>query len=148
MQELFKKALYHQNFFITMSRFAHWNVSGMFFYQYHLLFERIYNTLSADQDGLAELARGFEVVIEAEDFDVSGIVSNQDPSELVYDLLSYNEVYRAALLELHEDAQAQKELGVVNFIEGILTNLDSIGYLLKSSIGVAEATIIRKFPRR
>lgn len=131
-----------------MSRFAHWNVNGMFFYQYHLLFERIYNTLSANQDGLAELARGFEVIIEAEDFDVSGIVSNQDPSELVYDLIGYNQVYRSALFELHEEAQSQQALGVVNFIEGILTDLDSVDYLLKSSVGVTQASIIRRFPRR
>lgn len=148
MQELFKKAIYHQNFFITMSRFAHWNVNGMFFYQYHLLFGRIYETLSANQDGLAELARGFEVVIEAEDFDVSGIVCNQDPSELVYDLIGYNEVYRTSLLELHSEAQTSQALGVVNFIEGILTDLDNIDYLLKSSVGVTQATITRRFPRR
>lgn len=148
MQEIFKKVIYHQNFFILMSRFAHWNVAGMFFYQYHLLFQRIYETLSANQDGLVELAKGFEVLIECEDFDVAGIVSNQDPSELVYDLIGYNEVFRASIIELHEAAEAENAIGVVNFIEGILTDLDTISYLLKSSIGVSEASITRRFPRR
>lgn len=148
MQELFKKVIYHQNYFITMSRFAHWNVAGMFFYQYHLLFERIYNTLSANQDGLIELARGCEVIIEADDFDVAGIVSNQDPSELVYDLIGYNEVYRTALMELRDSAESESKIGVVNFVEGILTDLDTIDYLLKNSVGVTQATITRRFPRR
>jgi len=41
-------ALYYQT--------AHWTVKGSLFYQDHLLFERLYNSVNAEIDGVAEKA--------------------------------------------------------------------------------------------
>lgn len=55
-----RKVLKSLNDAIMVSRMSHWNVRGPNFYECHLLFGKVYDSLSDLTDGLVETLRAFE----------------------------------------------------------------------------------------
>jgi|LauGreDrversion4_2_1035121.scaffolds.fasta_scaffold55107_1 starvation-inducible DNA-binding protein len=114
------------------AQLAHWNVTGKDFYQLHLLFERIYGTLSGQLDGLAEQARGCGVEIPAKIFNSVPEIEYGESKELIKEIGRLNSKYKSSLKDLHEDCGDEGNLGLVNVLEGYLTEVNTVEYLLKS----------------
>lgn len=58
MKDLFSKLLAHLRAMALYSQTAHWTVKNSVFLSDHLLFERLYNEVNAEIDGVAEKAVG------------------------------------------------------------------------------------------
>ena len=130
MHTHFLDALTAQNNLLSVARLAHWNVKGDLFYQYHLLFMRIYETVAKSVDGLAELARGHDVAIPETIFTQVPSLT-QSPLD---QLLTLNTEYQTKLEALLDHAESNRKRGITNFVEGLLTDVDTVCYLLKSNM--------------
>lgn len=116
------------------AQLAHWNVVGRDFYQLHLLFERVYETLDAQVDTFAEQGRSFGIEIPSSVF-------NQVPDaewftgyDLAEWLLTMCMRYKSDLELIRESAEQEKQFGFVNIIEGFLTDSNTLCYLLRSTL--------------
>jgi len=132
MEEIFLQALELQNNLLGASRLAHWNIEGSDFYQFHLLFERIYETVDGKVDGLAEQARGLGIEIRAKVFNSVPEIEWATSLELCEGLLELNMAFRDGLERLREEADESKLYGIVNIVEDILSDCNVISYLLNS----------------
>jgi starvation-inducible DNA-binding protein len=116
------------------SQLAHWNVVGPNFYEYHLLFSRLYETLSGHVDTMAEQGRGTGIEIPASVFNSVPEVEWQGCQDLASKLLGLNTAYSAALMMLRDEMERTSNFGFVNVIEGFLTDTNTISYLLRSAL--------------
>lgn len=132
MNTIFLQALELQNNLLGASRLAHWNIEGSNFYQFHLLFERIYETVESKVDGLAEQARGLGIEIKAHIFNSVPEIDWSTSQDLCEELLKLNKEFQDGLERLREEAEESKMYGVVNVVEDILTDCNIISYLLNS----------------
>jgi DNA-binding ferritin-like protein len=132
METLFLQALELQNNLLGASRLAHWNIVGTDFYQFHLLFERIYETVEEKVDVLAEQARGARVEIRASIFSSVPELTWTTGPDLCEELQKLNVEFRNGLERLREEAEGAKNYGVVNIVEDILSDCNTIEYLLGS----------------
>jgi starvation-inducible DNA-binding protein len=114
------------------AQLAHWNVVGRDFYQLHLLFERIYGILDAQVDLIAEQGRGIGIEIPARVFNEVPELEWTTGFDLVGRLMGLCMRYRSDLELLREVAEQEKQFGLVNVIEGFLTDSNTIHYLLNS----------------
>lgn len=115
------------------ARIAHWNIVGKDFYQLHLMFERIYDTLSGQLDTLAEQSRGCGLEIPSKIFNSVPEVEWSDSEDLVKEIGRLNSKYKSSLKDLHQDCGDEGNLGFVNVIEGFLSDVNTVEYLLKST---------------
>lgn len=113
---------------------AHWNITGMFFYPLHEMFGRIYGILDGQEDGFAEQARGCGIEIPSSVFNNVPEIEWETPKDLLEELLDLTESYESRLMELHKECEDAKKLGFVNLIEGFLTEVDTIKFLLGSTL--------------
>jgi len=123
-----------QNDLVIASRLAHWNVKGSDFFQYHLLFERIYNTASEKVDTTVELLRALGYTPDFAAFaGPGGALTTNEPSELVDFLFKHLNEYFATLArfrnEVREDALYA---GLVNLLEELMQDCTQLMYLLSS----------------
>lgn len=132
MEMLFLQALELQNNLLGAARLAHWNVAGKDFYQFHLLFERVYETVSEKVDLLAEQARGAKIEIKASIFNSVPEPSWSTGVDLCKELQRLNDDFKAGLERLREEADGDRMYGVVNVIEDIFSDCNTIDYLLSS----------------
>lgn len=132
MNTIFLQALELQNNLLGASRLAHWNIEGSNFYQFHLLFERIYETVESKVDVLAEQARGLGIEIKAYIFNSVPEIDWSTSQDLCEELLKLNKEFQDGLERLREEAEDSKMYGVVNVVEDILTDCNVISYLLNS----------------
>jgi starvation-inducible DNA-binding protein len=116
------------------SQLAHWNVVGPNFYEYHLLFGRLYETLSGHVDTMAEQGRGTGVEIPASVFNSVPEVEWQGCMDLTSKMLDLNTRYAASLMMLRDEMERANNAGFVNVIEGFLTDTNTISYLLRSAL--------------
>lgn len=114
------------------AQLAHWNVVGRDFYQLHLLFERIYGILDAQVDLIAEQGRGLGIEIPARVFNEVPELEWTTGFDLVSRLMGLCMRYRSDLELLRDVAEQEKQFGLVNVIEGFLTDSNTIHYLLNS----------------
>jgi len=134
MEELFLQSLELQNNLLGASRLAHWNIEGSDFYQYHLLFERVYGMVEEKVDGLAEQGRGLGIEIKAKIFNSVPEIDWSTSKDLCESLLDLNTSFKESLERLHEEAEESKLYGLINVIEDILSDCNIISYLLTSVI--------------
>ena len=132
MQETFLQALEVQNRLVGASRLAHWNIEGPEFYQYHLLFERVYEIAGAKTDTLAEQARACGCEIRASIFNSVPEIDWMTPIELVRRISMLSADLKFPLERLRAEAEADSNYGLVNIIEDLLTDCNTIKYLLGS----------------
>lgn len=114
---------------------AHWNVTGPEFPQYHDLFARIYGMVSANIDPVAEQARGSGVEIPAKIFHDVPELEWSTAVELAEELYGVVEDYCNSLDKMHKVADKSDEYGILNIVEGMMTESRTIKYLLGSAIG-------------
>ena len=134
METEFIDALTAQYNLAGAAQLAHWNSVGENFYSYHLLFMRIYEMVEEKIDTLAEQARGKGVEIPAKIFNSVPEIEWDDCSELAKEVLKVCEELCEALDKLHKKADEKAEYGVLNVIEDILSDCNTVKYLLSSVI--------------
>lgn len=147
MEELIqrlKKALAESVAFRLKTQQYHWNVEGPDFYEYHLLFQRLYEEVDGSIDTFGEQIRTLDVyaplslrrLMELSSIEESDVAP---PSEvMVRNLYNDNNKIIFTLLETYKLAEKYNELGLSNFIQDRLTAHKTHLYLLRSVLKKAE----------
>ena len=118
----------------------HWNVTGPSFYEYHLLFERIYTEVYEAVDGIAEHIRAlgeyspgglvrFSKLATIRDADI--IPSSR---EMIKTLLEDNKAVVVALFAAYNAAEKEKQVGLANFLQDRIDKHQKIEWMLSASI--------------
>lgn len=132
MKSQFIDLLTSQHNLAAAAHLAHWNVRGSHFYEYHLLFERIYEMVKEKMDGLAEQARGHGIEIPASIYHDVPELEWGSEMELAAELHKVCEKYCEALNKLHEKADDAGKYGLLNVLEDLMTDASTVKYLLGS----------------
>jgi starvation-inducible DNA-binding protein len=117
----------------------HLNVEGGDFYQYHKLFETIYDELWQSVDAIAEHIRALDeyVPFSFGRFDelssVEDDVKIPTASVMMERLLSTNDVVLASLRAAVEQAKLANDEGVINFLGGRLEAHTKHGWFLRAT---------------
>jgi DNA-binding ferritin-like protein len=120
----------------------HWNTTGKDFYEYHLLFERIYSDVYESIDPFAENIRTLQVFVPAS---LSGLMANTlvedcadspppTKEEMVAELIDDNDTILQLLKNAYNLCELYSKFGFQNFIADRLTAHESYGWLLRCSI--------------
>lgn len=125
---------------VIVSRMAHWNVRGSNFYEAHILFERIYDSLAEFQDGLVESLRSFGYSPDFAQFSGPGVsMKNYDCHFLGGMVLDYVMALSATILAFFEFCESMEGdprlIGISNHLQNISDSLLSLMYLLQSFLG-------------
>jgi hypothetical protein len=133
----------HLNNATIVARMSHWNVKGLNFYHYHLLFGKVYETLAADMDGLVETMRAMTYCPEFHCF--SGPLMTLEAYSCNY-LVNLNIEYMHRLLsslslfieycEQPDNKSNPLFTGLTNRLQTISDNSMTLLYLLQASQGV------------
>ena len=107
-----------------MARVAHWNVRGKDFYEFHLLFERVYNELGELQDTMIEQLRALGHNPTFQELSGPGIdIPSYDAItllQLVYDYLMSFQAVLTTAFEYSEAADDARMYGFGDFLQGAL----------------------------
>lgn len=129
----------HLNNVIVVSRVAHWTVRGQDFYQYHLLFERVYNELGELLDTMIEQLRALGHNPTFQELSGPGIdVPAYDTvtlTELTLDYLMACQAVFTTAFEYSEEADDARMYGFGDFLQGGLQTMLQVQYLLGSALG-------------
>lgn len=118
----------------------HWNVEGQDFHQYHEFFGNLYQEIHGSVDTTAEQIRalgGYAKGSLAEYKELS-TVRDQVTIPAIQEMLAIlgrdNAAVIAILNEVHDAATAQKEYGLINYIEGRIDTHKKHGWMLRASM--------------
>jgi DNA-binding ferritin-like protein len=129
----------HLNNVIITSRVAHWTVRGQDFYQYHLMFERIYDDLGELLDSMIEQLRALGHNPTFQELSGPGIdVPGYDTrtlTELTLDMLISAQAVFTTAFEYSEEADDARMYGFGDFLQGGLQTMLQVEYLLTSALG-------------
>lgn len=129
----------HLNNVIITSRVAHWTVRGQDFYQYHLMFERIYGDLGELLDSMIEQLRALGHNPTFQELSGPGIdVPGYDTrtlTELTLDMLISAQAVFTTAFEYSEEADDARMYGFGDFLQGGLQTMLQVEYLLTSALG-------------
>lgn len=134
------KKLFADNFAAyVLAHGYHQTVEGENFYEYHRLFQKIYEYLQDNIDSIGELIRQlddippFSLKRIGELSDVKDVQAAPDTETKVLDLDSalYMLIDQANIV--FEDSQTDKEYGVNNFIGGYIQDLNKFCWFLRAS---------------
>ena len=129
----------HLNNAIRMAQMAHWTVRGQDFYQYHLLFERVYNELVELQDTQIEQLRALGHDPTFQELSGPGIdvpaYDTRTLTELTMDYLMAAQAVFTAGFEYSEEADDARMYGFGDFLQGGLQTMLQVQYLLQSAMG-------------
>ena len=132
METAFIEALTAQYNLAGAAQLAHWNSVGTDFYQFHLLFERVYKTVEEKIDVLAEQARGKGIEIPAKIFSSVPEIDWDDCTDLSKEILKLVDDLCKSLDGLHEECDKKNEYGILNVVEDIMSDCNTMKYLLGS----------------
>jgi starvation-inducible DNA-binding protein len=127
--------------FFLKTAFCHWNVLGPDFYQYHLLFERIYTEVYDTVDEFAEHLRTLGIVTPgslARLRQLTGITESTSvptAAQMIAQLYNENEVLRASLNAAFHAATAVDNQGFANYIAERLDKHAKHAWMLRVSRG-------------
>ena len=123
----------------VLSHGYHVNLTGDDFYEYHKLFQKIYEFLQDNIDTQAELIRSIDEIVPFSLKRVTDLTEVKDV-EKVPDIATMVEDIDAALYALidlandaFEQSQTDKEYGVNNYIAGYIQELNKFCWMLKAS---------------
>jgi len=135
------KVYFATNFqYYIKSHGYHVNVVGADFYQYHKLFQKVYEDSQANIDNIAEEIRTLQAVVPFSAnriMDLSEVDDAEDtPTGLVMvkKLLDDTEIVCETIRAAHELAQTEKCYGLVNYLEGRLDDHYKFQWMLRSTI--------------
>ena len=117
---------------IEAAHLAHWNVTGVDFYHFHLLFEKVYETFSEKFDPMAEQVRGTGAEIPASIMNSVPELEWETPAGLCKELCNVVKELQEGLNSAREEADEDKNYGLVAAIEDLLMDCNATCYLLGS----------------
>lgn len=132
MNPIYIQVLEYQHNIIEAAHLAHWNITGVDFYHFHLLFERVYNTFAAKFDPMAEQVRGLGIEIPASIMNSVPEIEWTTPAELCKKLCDLVKELEAGLKRAREEAEEDKNYGFIAAVEDLLIDCNTICYLLDS----------------
>lgn len=129
----------HQWNATIMAKMAHWLVRGQDFYQYHLMFERVYDDLAELQDTMIEQLRALGHDPTFQELSGPGIdvpaYDTRTLTELCLDYLMALQAVFTAAFEYSEEANDARMYGFGDFLQGGLQTMLQVQYLLQAALG-------------
>jgi starvation-inducible DNA-binding protein len=147
MEELIQKlkvAMADSIVFRLKTQQYHWNVEGPDFYEYHLLFQRIYEEVDESIDIFGEQIRTLDAYAPLSPKRIFDLTSIEDsavslkPLEMVRILYNDNNIVLNSVLDTYKIAEKFNELGLSNFLQDRLTAHKTHLYLLRSVLKTQE----------
>lgn len=129
---IYTQILKFQHNILEAAHLAHWNVVGVDFYHFHLLFQKIYETFSCKFDPMAEQVRGLGIEIPASIMNSVPELEWSTPPELCSKLLGLVKDLEEGLKLARETASSDRNYGLVAAIEDLLIDCNTTSYLLSS----------------
>lgn len=126
------------------THFYHWNVEGEDFFQYHGLFQRIYEEVEGAVDAIGEEIRTFDVTAPlgprriAELTTIEEAVAASSPINAARVLYYDNAKVMASLMEAYKMAERFSAIGLSNFLQDRYDAHNKHQYLLRSSLKHTE----------
>ena len=123
----------------VLSHGYHVNLTGDDFYEYHKLFQKIYEFLQDNIDTQAELIRSIDEIVPFSLKRVTDLTEVKDVEKVPEIAVMVTDIDAAlyALIDLANDAfdqsQTDKEYGVNNYIAGYIQELNKFCWMLKAS---------------
>ena len=128
LQQLAKIAFASTYSFALKSQNFHWNVEGSDFFEYHALFEKIYEEVYGVVDDFAESLARFNMLTQVKD--ETEII----PLEaMVQELLADNERMILILKKTYDAAEAAGKHGFSNFLAERMDAHEKHGWMLRAS---------------
>lgn len=127
------------SFYVKTHSF-HWNVEGSDFFEYHKLFEEIYNEVYGSLDAFAENIRKLDAYMPTSYHTLSMLTKIEDedrvPSkdEMVKELLVDSEKILLILKKNYDLAEAASEHGLSNFLAERMDAHKKHAWFLRASI--------------
>jgi starvation-inducible DNA-binding protein len=120
----------------------HWNVKGTDFYEYHKMFNKIYDDIYESVDAIAENIKKLgedapftmSQLVKISNIEEVGLIS-KDPKELSKKFIEMNEQYITNIKNVFNIADKNNEQGIANFIAERIDQHQKHNWFLKSSIG-------------
>ena len=137
-----KIAFASQYAFAIKAQNFHWNVEGADFYQYHNLFETIYNEVYGAIDAFAENIRKLKAYTPASLYRFSALSAVDDeveilePSAMVSELLRDAEKMQEIMKVLFQEAEDRGEHGLSNFLADRQDAFAKHAWFLRSTLKV------------
>ena len=136
------KVYFATNFqYYTKAHGYHVNVTGPDFYQYHKLFQKVYEDSQSNIDSIAEEIRTLQAIVP---FSTSRIIELSEVGEadgtptgleMVKELLADTEIVCESIRAAHTEAEAEDCLGLINYLEGRLDDHYKFQWMLRSTLG-------------
>lgn len=119
------------------AQLAHWGVRGPNFYEFHLLFGRIYEEAEGSTDALVEVLRGLGYTPTFAEFaGPGGALPSFEGRSLVDLLLNRVMEYYARIISFRDALKDEpRAVGLVNLLEDLAQTCNVIIYLLSASKG-------------
>lgn len=127
------------SFYVKTHSF-HWNVEGSDFYEYHKLFEEIYNEVYGAIDPFAENVRKLGAYVPTSYHNLSMLTRIEDedfvPSKdaMIQELLQDSEKIQIILKKTYDAAEAAGEHGLSNFLAERMDNHKKHAWFLRASL--------------
>jgi starvation-inducible DNA-binding protein len=130
----------------TKTRNAHWNITGMSFYEMHKLFQAQYEALDIMIDDIAERVRsiGHFALGSLKDFlSVTNLSEEKDDfsssEQMIQSLLNDHEtIIRMIRNDIIPISDKYKDLGTADFVTGLMEQHEKISWMLRSSVYYIE----------
>jgi len=136
------KIYFATNFqYYTKAHGYHVNVVGPDFFQYHKLFEMVYDDAQDNIDLIAEEIRTLQAIVPFSMKRISTLAKVSDASdtpaglEMVKELLADTEIVCETIRVAHALAQKENCYGLINYLEGRLDDHYKIQWMLRSTLG-------------
>lgn len=123
----------------------HWNVEGQDFHQYHDFFGDFYEEIWGSVDTTAEQIRalGAKAKGSLAAYKELSVIRDQLSDLSIQDMNSTlyrdNEMLLSVLNDVHDEAEKQKQYGLLNYIEGRIDIHKKHSWMLRASIAPAAA---------
>lgn len=125
--------------FYLKVHFFHWNVEGEDFYQYHKLFEKIYEDVYDSVDPMAEEVRALNKYVPGSLSRYGELSKVEDETKvptgakMVERLLADNDTVIKCLLDTCDKAQEQNQQGLMNFLADRIDKHKKWSWFLRST---------------
>jgi starvation-inducible DNA-binding protein len=139
LQQLAKIAFASTYSFALKSQNFHWNVEGSDFFEYHALFEKIYEEVYGVVDDFAENIRKLKTYTPASLSRFNMLTQVKDETEIipleamVQELLQDNERMILILKKTYDAAEAAGKHGFSNFLAERMDAHEKHGWMLRAS---------------
>jgi starvation-inducible DNA-binding protein len=140
--QLMKQLLATTFDFRLKSQYYHWNIEGADFPQYHSLLGDIYTEADGQIDGIAEHIRTLNVYAPGSfgRYMELSVIQQDDTIQPGKVMLTRLEEDNAKLITLLSQCQQSAEtlgkIGLVNYLEGLIDDRETLGWKLRATIKV------------